>query len=34
MNEALEQTIKETEKRNATLVDFVDYLKLNNDLFI
>lgn len=34
MNEALEQTIKETEKEMQTLVDFVDYLKLNNDLFI
>lgn len=34
MNKALEQTVKETEKEMQTLVDFVDYLKLNDDLFI
>lgn len=34
MNIALEQTVKETEKEMQTLVDFVEYLKLTDDLFI
>ena len=34
MNVALEQTVKETEKEMQTLVDFVEYLKLTDDLFI